>query len=153
MLAIKHLSILFFLITVPNLTHSQEIDYTKEQDELAFKVISDISKSDENNNGTDVQLHIKNVNRALEKVPNHPLLIGQLFKLYLAGYEDIKFVAEYCQKLELDYLQANQGLLIEFCSTTSYINDNIDYFLKLVPLIKYKEYPDRSDLESETIKS
>ena len=101
----KSVLILFFL---PILAFSQKTNFTPEQEALAEKVVNKIK----NTQNFNLEQFTKDLNEALDKVPYHPDLLYQLFKAYAYGSADFDFVYRYCQRLDQDYLQNHQELLV-----------------------------------------
>ncbi|MDB9782665.1 hypothetical protein OAB88_06130 [Winogradskyella sp.] len=94
-----------------------------------------------NTQNFNLEQFTKDLNEALDKVPYHPDLLYQLFKAYAYGSADFDFVYRYCQRLDQDYLQNHQELLVEFCMTCSSTED-LDFLYSLIPNINEKKYSD-----------
>lgn len=130
----KSVLILFF---IPLLAFAQKTDFTPEQEALAQEVVNKIKTAQE----IDYDEFIKDINAALDKVPYHPDLLYQLFRVYAYGPADFYSVYKYCQRLDQNYLKSHQELLVEFCAACSSTED-LDFFYSLIPSVSEKKYRD-----------
>ncbi|WP_299523130.1 hypothetical protein [Winogradskyella sp.] len=132
--------VILILILSPLLSFSQSTDFTPEQEALAQEVVNKIKTTPDE--AIDFGQFIKDLNAALDEAPYHPDLLYQLFRVYAKGIKDFNFVSNYCERLDQTYLQNYQRLLVEFCTTCYFAEQNFDLLYSVIPIIKDKKNKD-----------
>ncbi|WP_188361409.1 hypothetical protein [Flavobacterium orientale] len=126
--------IVFILILFSFFGWSQNTNFTQEQ----YQFVDEFYEKFEYSNAP-VDEFIKEIEMALEKVPYHPSLVQSLLRAKF-NVKDIKFMKDYCGRLDDSYLSTFQPILVDVCACAYFLN--IDFnglYHRIIPLIVDKE--------------
>ena len=126
--------IVLILLLFPFFGWAQETNFTDEQ----HKFVDEFYEKLENNNPPIDKLVLE-LEDALEIVPYHP----QFVLTYLSAkfnLRDFKFISNYCNGLEDNYLSTFQPILVDVCACGYFFNgDNDGLYHRIIPLTQNKD--------------
>lgn len=127
--------IFLILVLIPLFTFAQPTDFTKEQDKFVDNFVKEIP----NKNYTSNEDMVSDLEKALEEVPYHPVLVYAYLDVFMTRYKEYNFVSNYCQKLSFDYLVQNQDILCGRCMVSFNLNKDLELLNDNISLIEDKD--------------
>ncbi|WP_334113416.1 hypothetical protein [Paucihalobacter sp.] len=129
--------LILILFVFPLLGWSQKLDFNQEQEVL----VNNFIEMYDSGHYTSYSVFLEDMEIALSKAPYHPKLVALLLQIYFSI--DYDFITNYCNKLDDDYLFANQNILVDDCAAAySLKNDVSTLNNRIIPLIEDQNIKD-----------
>jgi hypothetical protein len=125
--------IALLLILVPFIGWSQNTDFTKEQ----FEFVDEFYEKFKNTDPTNEEFFL-DVEGYLAKAPYHPNLVQSYLRVKFEN-NDFKFIRDYCNNLDDNYLSTFDPILVEVCACGYFFDEDYEgLHKKIIPLIEDK---------------